>query len=104
MRPRSFERDVLLTAAQQITRLAPDGSHVGASFRALAVRSSMSLDKAQLTLENMARAGELMVVGKGREPGANRPVNLYVVSPNARAPRACAAELAGVFRRWVSAT
>ena len=100
---RSVERDAVLSSAQSLTRVVPGEKPVGASFRALAAHSKVGIGKAQGTLRDMARAGELVRVGTGSVPGASRPVVLYAARPPAsEAPAPAPADLVGLLRNWVS--
>lgn len=90
MRPRGEIRMALSMAAAEF------GS-VGATFLDLAHRACVGLDAAQTTLANMARAGDLRVIGQTRLEGVCRPVNLYA-APAPAEP--LGAELDGVVRCW----
>ncbi len=61
-----------------------------------------------MTVENMARAGELKTVDRRREPGSCRPVNLYLVADAdpvtpRRTADAAAQALAMALRAWSGA-
>lgn len=101
MRPRGEVRLALSMAAACLPRFDGAGHRVGASFRELATASQaysseLSHDAVRETLNNMARHGELEVVGQAREPGVCRPVNLYAVP----LPDDEGAELVDVVRCW----
>lgn len=104
MRPRHDDRQRLLAAALDVTVYRAQGECVGASFRALAQRSDVAIGKAQKTIESMVAAGELAVVGRQREPGVCRPVNLYAAVPRGGADAPAVADLGALLRNWVSAT
>lgn len=71
MRPRGEFRQALVRAVEVA---GPSG---GATWRGLAQLACVAGDVARDTVRNMHRAGELIVVGQAREPGVNRPQNLY---------------------------
>lgn len=74
MRPRGEIRDVLASAAR--TLLQQHGQPV--TWRDLAVQAQVGFTAARDTVRNMARAGDLRLVGTVRRPGACRPMASYV--------------------------
>ena len=100
MRPRGDIRMALGAAAAEFGR-------AGATWRDMAVRTCVGFDVARQTARDMARAGELLVVGEHRASGVNRPMVRYALAPGfeaadagAVAGAASAAELAAVVRCW----
>lgn len=94
-RPRGEYRAKLLEVARQLV-----GERGCFNARAAAAAGQVRLSAAQLTLKDMYRAGELVVVGKAREPGVCRPVNLYAFPKGAQLQGADA--LAQVARSWAA--
>lgn len=47
----------------------------GATWRQLAAAAQVGWDAARMTVENMVRAGQLVVVGSEAVPGSCRPMN-----------------------------
>lgn len=72
MRPRGEIREALASAVAQ---LVPEVGPVNYLQAAQAAR--VGFDAAQRTLENMARAGELVRAGKHKPPGSPHWHNLY---------------------------
>jgi hypothetical protein len=69
----------------------------GATWRDAAERSGVAWSAAKYTVRDMARAGELAVVGAVQVQGIRRPMLAYVaVDP----PSAPGADLAEVIRGW----
>jgi hypothetical protein len=66
MRPIGDFRAALRTAAAA-------AGPAGATWRELGERACLARAPARMTVENMRRAGELVVVGQARVPGTNRP-------------------------------
>jgi hypothetical protein len=97
MRPRGEIRQAL---AQAATELARDRD--GATWRDLAERACVGYLVARRTVENMARAGELQLVGHEKRAHSRRWVALYAPQQHANfATAATAVEgLAGVIRSW----
>ena len=93
MRPRGEVRQALGNAAELI---GPRGG----SFREYAQQACVGFDAARQTLRDMARAGELAVVGTARVPGVCRPVVCYA-TPAMPSPTA-GADLACVFASWAN--
>lgn len=91
MRPRGEIRVALNKAAVEL-------SADGFTWRALAHRAGVGLDAARQTVIDMARAGELIAIGHGREAGINRPMTLYAPASSSRQPAADA--LHSVVRCW----
>lgn len=65
----------------------------GATWRQLAAASMVGYDLARMTVENMVRAGHLVVVGRAAVPGSCRPMNLCAL-PSALAAAALAEPMA----------
>jgi hypothetical protein len=65
--------------------------------RDVAQCAQVAFEKARLTLKDMVRAGELVVVGEATAPGVCRPLNLY---SRPQASAAAGADLQHVVRRW----
>lgn len=99
MRPPGDIRQALAsTAAAIVPTQGP------ASWRDLAVASGVGYTAARQTVENMARAGDLAVLGTQRRPHSRRPVNVYAPADRTTRPAAAAdssAALAGVMQVWV---
>jgi hypothetical protein len=72
MRPRGELRLALVDVARV-------QGHGGSTWKGMAHAAQVGLAAARATVLNMARAGELVVVGQVREPGVCRPMNLYAV-------------------------
>lgn len=69
----------------------------GATFVQFAHRSCVGLDDARATLRDMARAGDLEVIGQTRMEGVCRPVNLYASPMPLEEP---ARDLVDTVRCW----
>jgi hypothetical protein len=67
--------------------------------RDVAQCAQVAFEKARLTLKDMAKAGELVVVGEARLPGVCKPLNLYA-RPKPASQGGAAAELVQAVRRW----
>lgn len=70
-RPRGEVREALAVALEQLHKVQG-----AVSARELAAAAKVSIDHAEKTLENMAIAGQVAVVGHGKRPG-ERWHNLY---------------------------
>jgi hypothetical protein len=70
------------------------GSFTG---REVAQCAQVAFEKARLTLLDMVRAGELVVIGEAAAPGVCRPLNVYALP---KAPAAPGPDLHQVVRRW----
>lgn len=90
MRPRGEIRQALCSAAAEVGG--------GATWRSLAARANVGFDAARRTVDNMAAAGELIVIGHHREPGVSRPMNLYALAVETAANDGAALEQ--VVRCW----
>jgi hypothetical protein len=93
MRPRGEIRQALTSAALHL--VAERGCFTG---RDVAHAAQVAMEKARLTLKDMVRAGELVVVGETTLPGICRPMNVYA-QPTDASP-ANGAELFRVVQRW----
>lgn len=71
-RPRGEVRQVL---ADAVGRLYAERGAV--TYRVVAAEAKVGFETTRLTLENMARAGELVVAGKDKPAGAAHWHNLY---------------------------
>lgn len=71
---------------------------VGATWRELAELACVGREAARRTADNMARAGELAIVGVRREPGVCRPMRLY--APQEMPESAAVCELERAVRGW----
>lgn len=60
---------------QAIARAAATFGADGATWRQLAVAAQVGFDIARMTVENMVRAGQLVVVGTAPRDGGGRPLN-----------------------------
>ncbi|WP_428421939.1 hypothetical protein [Methylibium sp.] len=96
MRPRGEIRRALGDAAWQVAREHAEGC----TWRELAQRACVGFDVARRTVENMARAGELMVSGTVAASGRGRPANRYV--PAHSQARSTGPELNAVMRSWIA--
>lgn len=67
--------------------------------RDVAHAAQVALKDAWRTLGNIIDAGELVVVGKTKVPGANRPVNL-LARPDAATASQAGADLFRVVHSW----
>lgn len=92
MRPRGEIRQAVASAAGQL--VAQRGSFTG---RDVAQAAQVAFEKARLTLKDMVRAGELVVVGDTTVPGVCRPLNVYTQPKPASAP---GADLFRVVHSW----
>ena len=93
MRPQGEIRQQLLAAAPVQT---PEGH--GLSWLSLAAVAKVGLEQARRTVDNAARAGELVVVGEELQP-LGRPRKLYARPAATDAAPAPGAELA---QAWAS--
>lgn len=92
MRPRGEVRQAVADAAG--TLVLQRGCFTG---RDVAQCAQVAFEKARLTLKDMVRAGELVVIGEAVAPGVCRPLNVYSL-PTAQA--SAGADLAQAVRRW----
>lgn len=90
MRPRGQARAALLASASALAVL---GGAV--TWRDMAAHAGVPERQARETAREMARAGELRVIGTRRVDGVNRPMRLYTV---ARPPRQL--ELFTIMAGW----
>lgn len=95
MRPRLEIRSALASAARE---LVPAMGAV--TWRELASHACVGWDVARRTVDNMARAGELVALGPKPVPGSNRPMTAYGLPGAAPAQAPSHMELAGVFSTW----
>jgi len=86
MRPAGEIREALARAAESF------GAD-GATWRQLAAAAMVGYDLARMTVENMVRAGQLVVVGTAPRDGGGRPLNRCAL-PAALAAAAAAQPLA----------
>ena len=93
MRPRGEIRQAVAAAAGQL--VAERGSFTG---RDVAHAAQVAFEKARLTLKDMVRAGELVVVGETTAPGVCRPLNVY--TQRAAQQGHAGADLCQVVQRW----
>lgn len=105
MRPRSEIRHVLFHAANDVVAQGAPG----ATWKALVQVSGLpiGLDVARRTVDNMVRAGELVVVGYEQAPGVSRPMSLYAPAANEPAgdavdARDASAALSRLLLSWSS--
>lgn len=96
MRPRGEVRQAMAAAAD--TLVDQRGWFTGPD---LARCTQVAFEKARLTLKDMVRAGELVVIGETTAPGVCRPLNKYS-RPTAQA--AAGADLQHVVQRWADFT
>lgn len=96
MRPRGDIRQALSRAAWALATERPQGC----TWRDLASRAQVGFAAARQTAKDMARAGELRVVGAARVEGAMRPMNLYAPAQETRAAGDNVPALAGVLSAW----
>ncbi len=99
MRPRGEVRQAVAAAAWSLAEVR------GAfTFRDVAAHSQVGYEKTRETLKDMARAGELLVVGETRAAGVSRPLNLYrpaePVASRASGAGADMSHLVQAVRRW----
>lgn len=92
MRPRGEVRQAMFSAAEALVQ-----QHGCFTGREVAQCAQVGFEKARLTLLNMVRAGELVVVGEAAAPGVCRPLNVYALPKAQAAP---GLELHQVVRRW----
>lgn len=92
MRPRGEIRAALASAAASF-------GDVGFTWRDAAEHAGVGWDATRMTLENMARAGELGRGGTVAVPGVARPMVRYVSPSSAADPAGCVA-LDSVVRCW----
>lgn len=90
MRPRSEARTALLASAMALT------AHASAvTWKDMAMHAGVPPSIAKATAENMARAGELAVVGSRQVEGSIKPMRLYRPATLSRQT-----ELVNVMRAW----
>jgi hypothetical protein len=93
MRPRGEIRAVLSSALAELPSL-------GFTWRDAAVHTGVGFAAARVTLENMARAGEVVRAGTLPVPGAARPMVRYRSPQPQSAAAAGPAGLEHVLRSW----
>lgn len=92
MRPRGEVRQAVAFAAGALVQ-----EHGCFTGRDVAQCAQVAFEKARLTLKDMVRAGELVVVGEVATTGVCRPLNVYAL------PSRCAsagADLLQAVQRW----
>jgi len=95
MRPRGEVREALAQASVSLGR-------EGFTWRDAAIHAGVGFDCARMTLENMARAGQVQRDGLVRVPGVARPMVKYV--PRQAEEGAGAHSLAAVVHGWADFT
>lgn len=92
MRPRGEVRLAVASAAGMLVQ--ERGCFTG---RDVAQCAQVAFEKARLTLKDMVRAGELVVIGEASAPGVCRPLNVYA-QPRPRS--SAGADLLQAVQRW----
>lgn len=92
MRPRGEVRQAVASAAGMLAQR--QGSFTGREVAGLA---QVGFEKARLTLKDMVRAEEIVVVGETRAPGVCRPLNVYAPATPRATP---GADLMRVVQCW----
>lgn len=99
MRPPGEVRMALARSAQQLAK-----QQDGATWRDLAEVAQVGYLDARRTVEHMARAGSLVVIGVTKRAHSRRWMNLYapaVVEDELPQPQVHFLDLAAVTRAWV---
>jgi hypothetical protein len=94
MRPRGEIRQAISDAAYTLKEQG------GGTFRDLAQLACVGYQAAEATAKNMARAGELAVVGKVRVPNVRRPMNKYAPAEQGENWITGATSLSRVMQGW----
>lgn len=77
-RPRGEVRQVLANATRELVRSSPHG---GITWSQAAAHAQVGADVARVTMQNMARSGELSRVGALCTKEAKRPMTLFAPAP-----------------------
>lgn len=97
MRPRGEIR-AAMDAAVSTVPVAEPGVQ-GVTWRDLAQLACVGFDAARRTADNIAAAGELIVIGHRRVPGANRPMKVFA-RPGAASMASQASAFDDLARCW----
>lgn len=95
MRPAGDSRLALLKAAADLTTATRSPT-----MRELVTRSCVGREAARKTVDNMKRAGLLVIVRTRRVEYRNRPVAEYAPKEGLHIPESTAAEWHAVFANW----
>ncbi len=95
MRKAGDSRLALLKAAADLTTAARSPT-----MREMAARACVGRDAAKRTVDNMKRAGLVVVVRQRKVDYRNRPVDEYAPKEGVTVPEATAAEWNAVFGSW----
>lgn len=98
MRPAGDPRLALLKAAADLTTAARSPT-----LRELAARACVGQEAARRTVENMKRAGLLVIRRKRRVDYRNNPVAEYAPKEGTHIPESTVAEWNAVFASWTGA-
>jgi hypothetical protein len=80
MRPRGEIRSALFEAAERLAQVVDGVAVDGPTWRDLAEAAQVGYDDARRTVENMARAGELVRIGSAKAPDSPHWMGVYVPS------------------------
>ena len=94
-RPRGEIREAVAAAADQL--LHQRGC---CTYRDAAAAAKVGLELARRTVNRMAEAGELIVIGHARAPGVSKPLNLYAKPKPVETAGAGAFALQQAVRSW----
>ena len=95
MRPAGDSRLALLKAAADLTTVTRSPT-----MRELIARSCVGREAARKTVDNMKRAGLLVIVRQRKVDYRNRPVAEYAPAEGAKIPESTIAEWNAVFASW----
>jgi hypothetical protein len=96
MRPAGEIKLALLRAAAELAT-----PRRGPTLRELAAAARVGLDAAESTVENMVRAGDLVIVRKRKVEYRNKPVAEYSIKPDPSDPASTDSALGRVLASWV---
>lgn len=96
MRPPGEIRQTLARSAVQLNE-----QRDGATWREMAEHAQVGYLDARRTVEHMARAGDLVVIGAEKRAHSRRWMNLYKpAEPEPPQPASKAADLSAITRAW----
>lgn len=95
MRPAGDVRQALLAAARDLTTAARSPT-----LREIATHAKVGYSAARRTLDNMKRAGDVVVPRQRRVAYVNRPVDEYAPAPAEAPPAEGVVELTALLAAW----
>lgn len=99
-RPRGSVGAVRRALTDAAWRLAVERSQQGMSYRDLAQAACVGFGAAQVTVRNMARAGQLVPIAEAHASGRGRPMKLYAPAPDADAYTQRCLDLSNAINTW----